>query len=155
MSDDKIHYQGDEGDELTELHELDHDEPRREGASFSTDHAAAVPVYERAATGHTTHAKILGATPEMLFGVRAGRKYAVLSCPNTYTPVGGAAYTPKGFMVAEGREILDTGLGYQVNPGDSVEIDSEDTIWVAPLPGNTTGLVQYVETFNPRGGPVH
>jgi hypothetical protein len=84
----------------------------------------------------------------MLLGRRVGRKYVVLSCPTTYN---GASNTT-GFQVSDTRAYVDANAGYQVNPGDSIEIDTEAPVWVGVLNGNSTGVVQWSEVFNPAGG---
>lgn len=95
----------------------------------------------------------IGATPFTLLGRHRGRKSVVLSAPVTIT-VAGTATTPNGFQWSHDRNLLDTGAGFQMNPGDSAQIDSEAEVWVGPLPGKTTGYVQFLELFNVLGGPA-
>lgn len=120
---------------------------------FDTVNEQAIPVYERAATSFSAQTFTVNSTAQMLVGRRRGRKHVALSCPGTVTAAG-VGSTPKGFMFSADRNNLDAGIGFQVNPGDSVTIDSEDAIWVAALPGNTTGVVQYLEVFNALAGPA-
>jgi hypothetical protein len=112
-----------------------------------TPASQAVPVYERAAETHSTRCLSINST-SMLLGRRVGRKYVVLSCPTTYNGSANA----NGFQVSDTRSYVDVNAGYQVNPGDSIEIDSEAPVWVGVLNGNTTGVVQWSEVFNPAGG---
>jgi hypothetical protein len=119
---------------------------------FNTDNKEAVPVYERATTSFSTTSQAIGANSQMLLGRHKGRKYVVLSAPVTITTLAGAT-TPKGFQWANDPNLIDTNSGFQLNPGDSVEIDSEAEIFVGPLPGNTTGYVQAVELYNTKAGP--
>ena len=118
-------------------------QPTRE-TSFSQTNAHAIPVYERAAANHITRSNSVSST-QMLVGRRPGRKYIVLSCPSTWN---GATNT-LGFQVSDNRNAIDTNSGFQVNPGDTVEIDTEAPVWVGVLSGNTAGVIQWVETFNP------
>ena len=112
-----------------------------------TPHDQAVPVYERAAETHSTRGLSINST-SMLLGRRVGRKYVVLSCPTTYN----GSTNANGFQVSDTRSYVDANAGYQVNPGDSIEIDTEAPVWVGVLSGNTTGVVQWSEVFNPAGG---
>jgi hypothetical protein len=112
-----------------------------------TPHTEAVPVWERASESHSTRALSFNTTA-MVVGRRPGRKYVVLSCPTTYN---GAANT-LGVQVSDTRAYVDAGAGYQLNPGDSLEIDTEAPVWVGPLTGNASGVVQWSECFNPLGG---
>ena len=112
-----------------------------------TPHDQAVPVFERAALSHSTRAVSVSST-SMLLGRRPGRKYVVLSCPTTYN----GATNANGFQVSDTRAYIDANAGYQVNPGDSIEIDSEAPVWVGLLGTNTTGVVQWSEVFNPQSG---
>jgi hypothetical protein len=120
---------------------------------FNVTNEQAVPVTERATSSYSAKNFTIGADPVMMIGRRRGRRTIAISCPGTVTKAG-TGTTPKGFMFSFGRNDLDTGIGFQVNPGDSVTIDSEAEIWVAPLPGNTTGVVQYLETFDALAGPA-
>ena len=155
-----LRYAEDAGSDLTKLAQrgavTSYDEPGEAAKSshFETDNAKAVPVFERAALSHYTGAAQVNGT-QMLLGRRAGRKYVVLSVPNSYIPLGSTvASTPNGVMVDDDRSGLDTSSGYQLNAGDSLEIDSEAPIWVGLLPGLTSGVVQFSEAFSPLGGPV-
>ena len=52
------------------------------------------------------------------------------------------------------RAVVEANAGFQLNPGDSFEWSSEAEIWVAPLPGKTSGYVQACEFFSAFGGPA-
>lgn len=107
----------------------------------------AVPVNERASESHNTRAYSINAT-SMLVGRRAGRKYVVLSVPTTFN----GSTNANGVQVSDTRAYIDANAGYQLNPGDSLEIDSEAPVWVGVLSGNTTGVIQWCECFDPQGG---
>ena len=120
---------------------------------FDVVNEQAVPVYERASSAFSAQQFTVSATPVQMIGRRRGRKYVALSCPSTIT-AGGVGSTPKGFAWSHERSNLDVGIGFQINPGDSVEIDSEAEVYVAALPGNTSGVVQYLECYNVLAGPA-
>ena len=86
--------------------------------------------------------------PSKVVGHRKGRRAITLSCPATTV-----AGTPLGFQVSDQRAYLDVNAGFQVNPGDSIRIESEAEVWIAPLSGQTSGYCQYVETFDAPSGP--
>lgn len=123
-------------------------------AKFSVESHEAVPTFERAATSHNTRNLLVGVGATALVLRRVGRKYIVLSCPTTFTNYAGVTSTPLGFQVTDDRAVIETGQGYQVNPGDSIEIDTEGPVFVGPLPGNTSAYVQYSEAYSVPGGPV-
>jgi hypothetical protein len=54
--------------------------------------------------------------------------------------------------VSDDPSKINTGQGAQINPGDSFMVDTEAPVWVGPLPGQTTGVVQVSECFNPTSG---
>jgi hypothetical protein len=120
---------------------------------FNTQNEQPIPTSERATNAHNTVRVTLQADAFQLLGRRRGRRYVVLSCPATIT-TGGVGATPLGFQVSHDRNNVTVGIGYQVNPGDSLEIDSEAEVYVGPLPGNTTGTVQYSEAYTALGGPA-
>jgi len=120
-------------------------------APSPAENRQAVPVFERSGSGWRRGiAKPTGT--QSLVGITRGRKYVVVTVPVTVT-VGGEPSTPEGVQVAEDRTYLDTDVGFQLNPGDSMELDTEAQVWVAPLPGNDSGYVQFLEVFNPEPGP--
>lgn len=139
-------------DEMSVIgHEIRH-EPVA-SSRFNTQNEQPIPTAERATNAHNTVRVTLQADAFQLLGRRRGRRYVVLSCPATIT-TGGVAATPLGFQVSHDRNNVTVGIGYQVNPGDSLEVDSEAEVYVGPLPGNTTGTVQYSEAYTALGGPA-
>ena len=134
---------------------IDHHAPdAREGvpAFFQTDSLEGVPVVQRAAESMGVRA-VGFVEPYKLVGHRPGRRAITLSCPTTVTAIGGGTSTPLGFQVSDQRAFLDVSAGFQVNVGDSLRIEAECEVWVAPLPNNTSGYCQYVETFDAASGP--
>ncbi|MHB1803204.1 MAG: hypothetical protein ACYCU5_16405 [Actinomycetes bacterium] len=126
----------------------------REGVPpfFQTDTLEAIPVGIRAAESHNVRA-VSFIEPYKLVGHRRGRRAITLACPTTVTNAGGTGATPLGFQVSDDRSFLDVGAAFQVNPGDSLRIESEAEVWVSPLPGAASGYCQYVETFDAPSGP--
>ena len=114
---------------------------------FQTDTLSAVPIVSRSAESHNVRVAAC-VEPTKVVGHRKGRRAITLSCPTTTV-----AGTPLGFQVSDQRTYLDIGVGFQVNPGDSLKIESEAEVWIAPLPGQTSGYCQYVETFDAPSGP--
>jgi hypothetical protein len=131
-------------------HSIDHHAPdAREGvpAFFQTENLSAVPVTQRAAESHNVRSATC-VQPSKVVGHRKGRRAITLSCPATTV-----AGTPLGFQVSDRQAFLDVNVGFQLNPGDSLRIESEAEVWIAPLPGQTSGYCQYVETFDAPSGP--
>ena len=136
---------------------IDHHNAPREGVPpfFQTDNLEAVPTVSRSAESMNVRAAGFVA-PYKLAGHRKGRRSITISCPQITTAAGvGApvATVPLGFQVSDDRTFLDVSVGFQINPGDSLRIEAEAEVWVAPLPGNTSGYCQYVETFDAPSGP--
>jgi hypothetical protein len=133
---------------------LDHHPRGTQGVPpfFQTDTLEAIPVASRAAESHNVRAASF-VEPYKLVGHRRGRRAITLSCPQTVTAIGGSTSAPLGFQVSDQRAYLDVGAGFQVNPGDSLRIESEAEVWVAPLPTGASGYCQYVETFDAPSGP--
>jgi len=133
--------------------EVDHTPVK--SSRFNADNAQAVPVFERATTSFTYQTVRINQTG-VLVGRRRGRKYVAISCPVAWVDPGGVLRTPVGFQVSNDRNNIDTGVGGQLNPGESVEIASEAEIYVGPLPAFSSGfiVVSYVECFNVLGGPA-
>ncbi|MDE1881979.1 MAG: hypothetical protein KGI89_15705, partial [Euryarchaeota archaeon] len=125
---------------------VDHDRDERNQAapSQSTPRRDSVPVVERATSSYSARGfQITNANPYvMLSGRRRGRKWITLAVPSSYIAPGGTtSSTPLGVMIAEDPNAIVAGVGYQLNPGDTLTIDSEAPIWAGVLPGNATGYV--------------
>jgi hypothetical protein len=121
-------------------------------AFFQTDALSAVPVTSRSAESFNGRA-VSFTIPYRVVGHRRGRRAITLSCPSTVTSSTGSTSTPAGFQWSDDRSFVEANVGFQVNPGDSVRIESEAEIWVAPLPTAASGYCQYVETFDSPSGP--
>ena len=129
----------------------------REGVPpfFQTTALEAVPVAQRAAESDNIRTASF-IEPYKLVGHRRGRRSVTISCPTSKTSIGvdgPVVVTPGGFQVSDDRSYLEINMGFQVNPGDSLRIASEAEVWVAPLPGASSGYCQYVETYDAPSGP--
>lgn len=122
---------------------------------FAVASKAAVPVAQRAAEDYGARS-VSFIEPYRVANRRVGRRSITLSCPTSFTPFTSpnTPVTPLGFVFSNDRTNVETGVGFQVNPGDSVTIESEAPVWVAPLPGNASGMCQYVEDYDSPGGSV-
>lgn len=124
---------------------------------FPGINATAFPVVQRSSSDYNAKAVVLsvGAQALQILGRVVGRMNITLSVPTTFTnPIGGTI-TPAGVMFSTDPGNLQSGDGYQLNPGDSITISTEAPVWVSLLPGNTsTAVVQFIEEVNPQGGAI-
>lgn len=148
-----IFSEGDEGGLEQTPVPTDNQAPRTGSDPFPVTPDQAVPVNARSPRSFRTRSTIVssasGGTTNNIVGITKGRKSITLSCPTTYN----GATNSLGFVFAEDQNTIDVGTGFQVNPGDSVEIESEAAVFAAPLPGNSTGVLQWLETFSPLAQP--
>lgn len=142
-------------DETTSLFAEDQ-EPKAPEPFFALDTKDTVPVIQRAAEDHIDGALYFGSQTGsfQIGGRRKGRRHFTLWCPSAWTTPAGATVTPLGFQFGDVRSKVDNNAGAQINPGDSITIESEGAIWIAVLPGQSYGIVQYMEVFDTSGGPV-
>lgn len=154
MDETTLHFQHDVGDptDTPVLEPTVTDIPA--GADFDAANAEALPVFERAASTGYVRIVHVGGSSMLLAPLRKGRKSLTVWVPASFTSALGVAAAPLGVMVSSSRTDVDTGVGVQLNPGDSFKWDSESALYVGPLPTGASGLCQALETFNPLGGPV-
>lgn len=138
---------------------VDHHATPREGVPplFQVESLAGVPVVQRAAESFLCQGKSC-VEPTKIVGHRKGRRSVTISVPTTVTAIGGGTSTPLGVQVSDQKSYLDVGTGFNLNPGDSLKIESEAEVWIAPLGygaggANANGYCQYVETFDAPSGP--
>ena len=118
-------------------------------APFSTGNEEALAIWERAShdwTGDTVNIGMPNPTVQLI-GRQKGRKCITLWCPSTGTAV----------CIAPVQGICDqqfqSGIGGLIlNPGDSVTINTEASVFAGILNGNTTGTVAFLAEYNPPGG---
>ena len=123
---------------------------------FATKNADAVPVYERASDDFTVGSFVLTSAqgPQMIGGRRKGRKYILLEVPTSFVGPLGAVIAPLGILFGRDPGEVANGVGWQLNVGDSIELDTEAPIYASPLPGAASGVVLFAEFFNLPGGTV-
>ena len=125
--------------------------------NFGTDNGEAFPVFERASSdfnaGRVSVGTSNGGTSIVVGRVR-GRKSITIWIPTTWTNPGGTSTSPNGVTIGQTEGELQSGAGIQLNPGDSITIDTEAPVWAGLIPGKTTGVLQYLTTYNPAGGEL-
>ena len=131
-------------------------EPKALEPIFETLSKSSVPVIQRAAEDLVAGSLYFNSSQgnPQLFGRRRGRRSVTLSVPTAYLNSAGAAVTVSGIQWAHQRGLVENGSGFQLNPGDSVTIESEGPVFVGPLPGQSAGVIQWLEVFDTWGGPV-
>lgn len=125
--------------------------------AWGTDNADALMVFERASSDFTAGVININAqngNTAIIVGRQKGRKSVTIWVPSTYTSSAGTSSTPKGVMVAQTEGEVQAYAAVQLNPGDSITINTEAPIWAGILPGNTTGLCQFLVEYNPAGGEL-
>lgn len=125
---------------------------------WSVDNSEALAVYQRCASDWSAGLTQVGGQNNAVkvIGRQKGRQSVTLAVP-TALPDGSS---PNGVVVgsSEGavQQAVNANAGgvWILNPGDSVTIYTEASVWAGPLVGQTTGWVQFVVAFNPPGGGI-
>ena len=141
------------GDSPVPLDTAELGEVRRGKPQFDTDNPDAVPTFERASHDWTGQYQTVGLSPIQLVGRQKGRKNTTIWVPAK--DVNGNA--TQGVVIASSDAELQGAAATSavvLNVGDSITIESEGAVWVACLPANTTGNVQYTTAYNPAGGEL-
>jgi len=124
---------------------------------FKTENDEAFPVFERASSDWNCGAVVVNSNnggTSIIVGRQRGRKNVTLLVPTTWTNPNGTVSSPNGVTISQTEGELQNGSGYQLNPGDSVTISTEAPIWAGLIPGNSTGVVQWLVEYNPAGGEL-
>jgi len=158
-----------EFDESTPFSQLDHnrvapldvygDHFKRGAKRFATDNGSAIPTFERASHDFTSgqiYVGTLNGGGSIVVGRQAGRKSITIDVPTSYYNMAGTLVTsPIGVVVGQTEgELQIAGGGIQLVAGASLTIATEAPVWVALLPGQTTGFCQWVAEYNPAGGEL-
>lgn len=106
---------------------------------FNTRNDEALPVYERGSHEWTATTLIISNAIQIL-PKQEGRKLATLYVSSTAT---------EGVIIGPDRGQIEVGYGAVLNPGDSIDLKTEGSIYAAPIAGQTTGTVTVVSFFNP------
>ena len=114
---------------------------------FDTKNTKALAVYQRGDSDWTANRIVVdlnNAGTVQLIGRQNGRAGVTLSVPSSATF--GVVFAP-----TEG-EVLNSASCPILLPGDSITIPTEASVWAGVIPGNATGTVDVIATFNPAGG---
>jgi len=125
--------------------------------AWGTDNADAIMVFERASSDFTAGVISINAqngNTAIIVGRQKGRKSVTIWVPSTYTNSSGTSSTPNGVTVAQTEGEIQNNAAVQLNPGDSITINTEAPIWAGVLPGQTTGICQFLVEYNPAGGEL-
>ena len=125
--------------------------------AWGTNNADALSVFERASSDFTAGVINISAqngSTAIIVGRQKGRKSVTIWVPSSYTNSAGTSSTPKGVMVAQTEGEVQAYAAVQLNPGDSITINTEAPIWAGILPGNTSGVCQFLVEYNPAGGEL-
>lgn len=114
---------------------------------FDTANTGALAVYQRGDAEWTANRIVVDLNNSgtvQLIGRQNGRAGVTLSVPSSATF--GVVFAP-----TEG-EVLNSASCPILLPGDSITIPTEASVWAGVIPGNATGTVDVIATFNPAGG---
>ena len=131
-------------------------DPNQKRASrkpFATKPGQAVPVWQRASSDGALAAFTVGINPLQILRLSVGRYMANIWVPTSY---GSTSLTygvllgsdPGPLMMAFQSNQAVSGA-IQLNVGDALPWYSEAPLWCLPIYGQTTGIVQLTEFFNP------
>jgi hypothetical protein len=132
-------------------------EPYKRGRRpFGTPNKEAFPVYQRAASHFRTQMVAVNTNNggvAYVVGRRAGRRSVTLWIPSQVVAGNALVTPPNGVMVGATEGELQQGGGVFLGVGDSMTIESEQSVAVGLVPGTSLGYVQYLDLFDdPTGG---
>lgn len=124
---------------------------------FDISNDKALAVFQRAASDWS--ARLISVTTNFPFvqavGRRPGRVSVTFSVPSKLadgtTPAAGVLLASDDGELSQAFNV-GTGSVYVLNVGDSVTIESEASVHVGLIKGQTQGWVQVVDLWNPPGG---
>ena len=126
-------------------------------SDHDTDNGQAFAVFERSSSDFNAGAVSITAAnggTSIVVGRVLGRKSVTIWVPTLWTNPAGVSAAPNGVLIGQTEGELQAGGGVQLNPGDSITIDTEAPIWAGLIPAKTSGVVQYLVTYNPAGGEL-
>ena len=127
---------------------------QRGSPRWATSNARALPVFQRLADDWATGVYVVnrsssGSGTIKVAQRRPGRTSLTLWVPSSYFPAGGAlTTTPAGVIVAEDEGKAQEFLGVPLFVGDAMQIDSEGPVWASYQPGQTTGVVAWMDCWD-------
>jgi hypothetical protein len=111
---------------------------------FHVENGAAFPVNQRAASNWAANT----------FNVNSGQSPLMVArlrgCVSTkiWVPTGATA----GVQISPNAGDISQGAGVVLNPGDSIELFTEDGIWLGVIPGQANGTCNVVRVYNKVAG---
>lgn len=125
-------------------------------APWSRTNVQATPTFQRLAAAFSLNLIAVdtnqGGTAKVV-GRQPGRTRLTLWVPEEVPISGTMTATPAGVLVAASEGEIQQNIGVPLNVGDSIDISSEQGVWVGLQPGNTVGYVCALHCFDPAGGP--
>ena len=128
---------------------------KNRGKPWATDNEEALGVYQRAAYAWQPGLVVVDLTnqPYTVVPRQKGRVNCSLWVPTSVIIDGTLTTTPNGVMIgSDPSEALASNC--ILNVGDSLDLPTEGSIYVAVIPGETSGYVQFVTLVNPIGGEL-
>lgn len=124
--------------------------------AFSTDNGSAFPTFQRAASDWSVGVVIPNAATNggvaTVVGRQRGRVAVKLWVP---TQLASGVAVTAGVVIGPDENELQAPVNPTVlNVGDSITIETEGSVYCGVIPGQTTGVVQYLVLSNPPGGSV-
>jgi hypothetical protein len=128
-------------------------------APWRTPNSKAIPVYQRTASDWGAQLISTGPftnVPVKVVGRQAGRQSITMACP-THTPDGVLNTLGVVIGATEGavQQVQTAPLAseaWTLNPGDSVTLYTEGSVWAGPFAGAANGYVQFIVAINPPSG---
>lgn len=115
----------------------------RRSKPWGTDNESAFPVNQRSSSQWSANAYTLSGNPIQLAGKLKGCVSTTIWVPATAS---------HGIVIAPEEGDITQGAGVELDPGDSITLDTEAAVWGGVIVGQTTGTCQVVRLFNPPGG---
>ena len=117
---------------------------QRRNAPWSIDNEEAFPVNQRSASEWSGNSYTLSSNnPIQLSGKRKGQVSVTVWVPSSAC---------HGVVISPNEGDITQGAGIELDPGDSITLETEAAVWGGVIVGQTTGSVSVVVLYNPPGG---
>lgn len=112
---------------------------------WSTANEEAFPVNQRSAHEWSANSYTLSSTvgPIQLAGRRKGQVSVTVWVP---------ASAAHGIVISPLEGDIQQGAGVELDPGDSITLETEAAVWGGVIVGQTSGTANVVVLYNPPGG---